>query len=110
MNDRKYGPKIKGNLYTNGYKTGKQPDFTVMPKDSVQVTDEFLRYLVEALRADGVEPRIKMAMWENQDKNGNTSYGIELEAIKFAPQDATAPAPPPAPPPAPSITDDDIPF
>jgi hypothetical protein len=111
MPDKKFGPKIKGNIYHNNYKEGKQPDYVSRGKYAIPVTDEFLRHLVEALRGDGTEARISIGLWENEDKNGNTSFGIHMEAVSFTPQEVEV-APrqaetPPAPPPS---TYDDIPF
>ena len=72
MPDKKFGPKIKGNIYRNDYKEGKQPDYVTRGKYAIPVSDEFLRHLVEALRGDGTEARISIGLWENEDKNGHT--------------------------------------
>lgn len=116
MESKKYGPKLRGNIYHNDYKKAdNHPDYTQSGKWQVQVTDEFLRYLVNALRTEGVEPRIGVALWENQDNNGNTSFGVEVEAVSYKPKDEQEQQPqrepePPSEPPPPVDAYDDIPF
>ena len=110
MPDKKFGPKIKGNIYRNDYKEGKQPDYQTRGKYAIPVTDEFLRHLVEALKGNGTEPRINLSLWENEDRNGNTSFGVQVEAVSFTPQDEAAPPPQEEPPPPSQPTYEDIPF
>ena len=116
MSDTKYGPQIRGDIYINSFKEGKQPDYHAKKEYALSVSDEFLRHLVDALRTDGIEPRIGIALWENQDKQGNTSFGVRLTAVKHKPEEeapAPEPAPQPAPTPAPTPAPDpfdDVPF
>ena len=118
MESKKYGPKLRGNIYHNDYKKAdNHPDYSQRGKYQVQVTDEFLKHLVNALRTEGVEPRIGVSLWENQDKNGNTSFGVQVEAVSYTPEDGQEPQPqqrsqpqPPSEPSPPVDAYDDIPF
>ena len=118
MEMKKYGPKIRGNIYHNDYKKADiHPDYSQRGKYQVQVTDEFLKHLVTALRTEGVEPRIGVSLWEKQGDN-NTYFGVQLEAATFTPEEGEEqqqpqrrrePEPPSEPPP-PVDAYDDIPF
>ena len=118
-NSKKFGPKTRSTIYKNDYKEKQtHPDYVTRGTWQIPLDDEFLRYLVDGLRTDGVEPRVSVAMWENQDKDGKPCFGIELQAVHFQPQDDAKPSMPPAPPATPVAPepkpfpklDDDIPF
>tara|TARA_R110002012_G_scaffold90042_6_gene220395 strand:- start:946 stop:1308 length:363 start_codon:yes stop_codon:yes gene_type:complete len=120
MESKKYGPKIMGTIFRNDYKKAdNHPDYSQRGKYQLQVTDEMLRHLVDSLRADGVEPRLGISLWEKKDNNGNTSFGVQVEATAFTPdggeeeqqQPAQRPQVTPDVPPAPPVgAYDDIPF
>jgi len=115
MPSKEYGPTIAGTIWPNDYKTtAAHPAFKTSNKYHLKVDEAFLKHLVQALRTEGAEPRIAVAVWENAEEGKNTLY-VKLEAVAGTPQDTPQPEPQPEPEPEPASSfppeiHDDIPF
>ena len=115
MPGKTYGPTIGGKVWTNDYKTADaHPKYKTSSKFHLKVDEPFLKHLVQALRTEGEEPRIAVAVWENSEDNNDTTLYVKLEAVAATPEDAPQAAPEPAPAPTPATLppeiNDDIPF